>query len=426
VYKLKATIVKDLRILVRDTVGLTLMFVMPIILVVVVTMIQNSTYELINKNRLSLLLCNRDTGEASRQLVQSIDRIGMFRVVPVAPGETAANIIARMHKKDAYLSIIIPADFSLRITEKAKISSGQAMKAFGLDADSVHTTAGEALPVTLYYHPVLQEPLRKSVDGALRSALQIVETRQMLKTLYFSINGTALPDTLEKALLHSNTVITEIPVSRDGNLSIPNASQHNAPAWTIFAMFFIVMSLGGSIVREKSSGSFVRLKTLPTNYALSLLSKQLTYLAVTLLQAAVIFALGVWLFPAIGLPALNMPADIGALLLVTLVCGWCAVTYAICVGVFAGTQEQANGFGAVSIVILSAIGGLMVPAVGMPDSFHVIMKLSPMHWGLEAYYDLFLEGGTLRDVWSNLIPLLVITVILQGVIVAGLKRKKLI
>ena len=61
---------------------------------------------------------------------------------------------------------------------------------------------------------------------------------------------------------------------------ILNATQHNVPAWTIFAMFFVVMSLGSSIVREKLSGSFIRLKTLPTNYFIALISKQITYLIV--------------------------------------------------------------------------------------------------------------------------------------------------
>jgi ABC-2 type transport system permease protein len=56
------------------------------------------------------------------------------------------------------------------------------------------------------------------------------------------------------------------------------------------------------------------------------------------------------------------------------------------VGVFAETQEQANGFGAVSIVILAALGGLMVPAFAMPDSFKTVIQLSPLHWCLEAYY----------------------------------------
>ncbi len=106
--------------------------------------------------------------------------------------------------------------------------------------------------------------------------------------------------------------------------------------------------------------------------------------------------------------------------------GWCAVSYAMCIGVFAHTQEQANGFGAISIVILAAIGGLMVPGFAMPESFRTIMKLSPLHWALQAYYGLFLEGGKLKDVLVNIIPLLSITVFLQAVTILGLKAKKLI
>jgi acyl carrier protein len=107
------------------------------------------------------------------------------------------------------------------------------------------------------------------------------------------------------------------------------------------------------------------------------------------LQAAIIFTIGIYLFPKIGLPALNLPSDILGLVCVSLVCGWCAVSYAMCIGVFAHTQEQANGFGAISIVILAAIGGLMVPGFAMPESFRTIMKLSPLHWALQAYYGLF-------------------------------------
>jgi ABC-2 type transport system permease protein len=147
---------------------------------------------------------------------------------------------------------------------------------------------------------------------------------------------------------------------------------------------------------------------------------------VTLAQAVVIFALGAWFFPVIGLPVLHFPGDWATLFLVTLLCGWCAVSYAIVIGVFAQTEEQANGFGAVSIVILAAIGGLMVPSFAMPGSFHVAMRLSPLHWCLEAYYGLFLEGGSLKDVWSNILPLMLIIAALQGLSFWGLKRKNLI
>ena len=260
----------------------------------------------------------------------------------------------------------------------------------------------------------------------MRSALQVVESKQVLKSLYLSLNEKELPDSLEQNIINSEVSIHEIAVSRDGSRNIPNASQHNIPAWTLFAMFFVVISLGSSVVREKLSGSFVRLKTLPTSYLVSLVSKQLTYIGVTLLQAIVIFSIGIWLFPVMGLPGLNLPHDIAGLLIVTLICGWCAASFAICVGTFAQTQEQANGLGAVSIVLMAAVGGLLVPSFAMPASFKTVMQVSPLHWCLEAYYGLFLEGGNLKDIWLNILPLLAITILIQGITFIGLKRKKLI
>ena len=426
-YKLGATIVKDLRILLRDKIGLTLMFGMPVLLVLVITKIQNSTFELVNKNKVVLLVANRDTGKVSLEMIRAIDKIGMFKLEEVPKNQTDQQLTDRMHGKDALLALILPQDFSDKIQSKAKNVTAKAMNSFGLEGgDTLHKQPAHSDPIILYYHPILQEAFRLSVQGALHSALQMVESKQVLQQLYFAINEKPLPVSMENELLHNQTPINEIPVSRDGSRTVPNASQHNVPAWTIFAMFFVVLSLGSGIVREKLSGSFIRLKTLPTNYLVALVSKQVTYLFVTMIQAAVIFAIGVWLFPYMNLPALNLPADLLGLFIVSIFCGWCAVSYAICVGVFAETQEQANGFGAVSIVILAALGGLMVPSFAMPDSFQTVIKLSPLHWCLEAYYGLFLEGGKLKDVLMSILPLFVIGLLIQLLTLWGLKRKKLI
>ena len=71
-FKLQATILKDVQILTRDRLGLLFMFVMPIILAIVITATQNSTFELVNNNKVPLLLCNKDTGDASGQLIKAI------------------------------------------------------------------------------------------------------------------------------------------------------------------------------------------------------------------------------------------------------------------------------------------------------------------------------------------------------------------
>ncbi|MBE9663340.1 ABC transporter permease [Mucilaginibacter myungsuensis] len=425
-FKLWYTIIKDVRILLRDKVGILMAIIMPVILVVVVTSIQNSTFELMNKNKLVLLVANQDTGKLSPQLIQSIDKIGMFRVKELAKGSDANALKTKLQAKEAELAVLIPKDFTARVSERAQASANKALKSFGMEGDSLKAAKGSTDPINMYYNPVLQEQIRLSVDGALRSALQLVESRETLRDLYLAINDKPLPDTLEREMLSSKTQIKQVSTSRSGDRLIPNASQHNVPAWTIFAMFFIVMSLGGSVVREKVSGSFIRLKTMPTNFIVGLISKQIVYLGVTMFQALVIFSLGVWLFPVMGLPALNIPSDILGLILVTILTGWCAVSYAICVGVFSKTQEQANGFGAVSIVILAAIGGLMVPSYVVSGPMKLLVNFSPLHWCIEAYYNLFLEGGRFADVISNIIPLIGITLLLQAVTVIALKRKNLI
>jgi ABC-2 type transport system permease protein len=424
--KLWATIQKDVKILLRDKVGLMLMFGMPVILVIVVTSIQNNTFDLLSKTKVSLVVCNEDTGVLSLQFIEELNNVGMFKLVKVPKDEKKEKFKEDIGSNNAVLGIIVPASFSRQVASKAKTISGKALKSFGLDSETAKVNLDTLSSLILYFNPVIQQSFKLSVQGALSSALQMVETRQVLKDLYFSINEKPIPDSLGNDMLNNRLSIAEVPLSKNGDITILNATQHNVPAWTIFAMFFVVMSLGGSIVREKLSGSFIRLKTLPTHYLVAVLSKQITYLAVTLLQAAVIFAIGIWLFPHIGLPGLFFPKDIPGLLVVTLTCGWCAVSYAVCVGVFAQTQEQANGFGAVSIVILSILGGIMVPSFIMPDSFKTIMAISPLHWCLQAFYGLFLEGGKLKDIVTNILSILAITFILQLIAFGGLKRKNLI
>jgi ABC-2 type transport system permease protein len=423
---LRATIIKDLKILLRDRVALFMMFFMPILLVIVITSVQNSAFELVNNNKISLVIYNNDRDSLSLRLVEGISKIGLFKLQVSDSLIAENNISSKMYSKDALVAIVIPGGFSKIILKKAEDIAARSLK----DPDSVteKPSTPEELPDSLkmYYNPVMQASFRHSVDGALTSAIQVIQGEAIVKKLYEAVNQKEIPQDLEKQILFGQFPISEIPVSRNGSRTVPNASQHNVPAWTIFAMFFIVISLGGVMVREKNSGSFIRLKTLPASYMNALFSKQFVYLMVTLLQAFVIFVVGNKIFPLIGLPELNVPDDILGLLIVTIVCGYCAVSYAICVGVFANTPEQSNGFGAISILILAALGGLLVPSFAMPANLQKILRISPLHWALEAYYGLFLEGGKLRDIWMNILSLMGITALIQVFTLYGLKRKNLI
>ena len=108
---LRATIIKDSKILLRDRVGLFMMFFMPILLVIVITSVQNSTFELVNNNKVSLVVFNKDEGPMGSQLVEALRKIGLFKLQMADSSMSEHNIISVMYDKDALVAVVIPCEF---------------------------------------------------------------------------------------------------------------------------------------------------------------------------------------------------------------------------------------------------------------------------------------------------------------------------
>jgi len=117
--KLWATIQKDIRILLRDRAGLILMFAMPVLLVIVVTAIQNSTFDITHKNRLSLLVCNKDTGNISKEYVATLDTSGLFNI-SFNNNITEQQLADSIYKKNMAGCIIIDNGFSQQVEANSK------------------------------------------------------------------------------------------------------------------------------------------------------------------------------------------------------------------------------------------------------------------------------------------------------------------
>ncbi|MEJ0102314.1 MAG: hypothetical protein WDO19_07085 [Bacteroidota bacterium] len=83
-----------------------------------------------------------------------------------------------MQAKDALVAIIIPGNYTEEVLSKARNITKDALKNINVSDDTSRNVAVEEIPLTLYYHPVLQQSFRNSINGALRSALTI-STKQI-------------------------------------------------------------------------------------------------------------------------------------------------------------------------------------------------------------------------------------------------------
>ncbi len=151
------------------------------------------------------------------------------------------------------------------------------------------------------------------------------------------------------------------------------------------------------MVKEKNQGTFVRLRTNPISYATVLGGKTIVFLVVALVQFALMLMIGVYVFPSIGLPKLELTGKLPMLFLVAFFAGLAAIGLGLLLGTIAKSQEQSAPFGATFVVILAALGGVWVPVFAMPRFMQVLSNLSPMNWGLSAFYDVFLRNVALIE-----------------------------
>jgi len=127
---------------------------------------------------------------------------------------------------------------------------------------------------------------------------------------------------------------------------------------------------------------------------------------ISLLQFALMVVMGVFVFPYLGLPMLDVGGKLLSLLLVAIVSGLSAIGLGVLLGTLAKTQEQSAPLGATLTVLFAAIGGVWIPTFAMPHIMQLISNISPMNWGLQAFYEVLLRGGSASSLLSKIGALL--------------------
>ena len=409
----------------HDKTGLLLMFLMPVLLVFIITIIQDSAFKIVNENKISLLIVNKDSGKQGDELTELLAHSKFFTISQNNALDTL-NITKVMNSTNQITGIIIPHNFSDKLRQKSKLISNTLLEELDL-IESEDQSMDLDMPTLKYYHdPVLQENYSSSIVNIVNALIKTIESDMLITEICHELELTEAPEKLQKVMTVNEIPIESIAATLSENDITPNSSQHNVPAWTIFAIFFMVIPLGSNIVKERLNGSFVRLKTMPTSFTLILGSKLIVYLIAVILQVILIFSLAKLTFKSIGLPELSLPQNMFAFAVVVIMTGLTAISFSSAIGITAKTQEQANGFGAVSIIILAAIGGILVPSFVMPQYMQVLSLASPLHWCLESFYTLFLRGGDWAVLLPDLAGLLIFSLICFGFTFLQLKKKKII
>lgn len=404
--KLFASTYKEWLLLIRDKGGLGILFLMPMVLVVVMAVVQDAPFRDYQEQHIPVLFVNEDSGEISQHIMKAIEGGKTFYVIDSLNGQPldSTQLAKAINAGDYQIGIIVKAGLGneLKQVVDAQVDGMLAGLMPGDETEKVEQPDLQPY-ITLLVDPTTKHTFRSSIRSAIRQFLSKLEAKMIvdgLTTKLGEMTGkTPNVDLSSNGIvqLRETTATSTIMASDVAN----NSTQHNVPAWTVFAMFFIVIPLAGNMVRERSAGTIVRLRTMPSSMANFYGGKLLTYSAVGLLQALLMISVGFWLMPLLGLAKLDLGSGIIPLIYVSIVCAFAATGYGLLVGTLFKTLHQAAIFGMVTVVIMAALGGIWVPLYIMSDTMIFIGHLSPMNWAMEAFNDVFLRGEDLVNIILN-------------------------
>lgn len=165
-------------------------------------------------------------------------------------------------------------------------------------------------------------------------------------------------------------------------------------AGAVAFMFLLFASVHGavSLLEEEESGILDRVLAGPGGIGVLVDGKFFYVVGQGLVQVIVIFSVA-WLVYGV-----DLPGHLGAWLVISVAASVACAGLAMLLATLCQTRRQAQTVANTVILVLSALGGSMVPRFLMPEVLKDLGWLTPNTWALEAYSGIFWRGEPLTDV----------------------------
>lgn len=423
IYKTAATISKELLLLGRDRTGLLVLFVMPVLLVLVMTLVQENVLKTMGESNTRLLLIDNDGQKVGRAIEKKLLESGAIEVVKSINGKDVdeKKALERLLKGDFQLCVIIPEGTTAAVKTRARQVVRESLAVGKAPAES----GLRQRDIAVYFDPTVFGGFRSAMLSSLELVIMGIELDEKMNVLSEllpeHINGTIrktmgpmLPENFVSDIPGMRLdfgrdrllIITERSASQYNFDKKPTSVQQNVPAWALFGIFFIAVPMAGALIKERHDETLARLLTLPVSYLSVMMGKIIAYVLVCLTQLGLIVLIGKHVLPLLGTPVLDMGSDPVAVMVISLSAVLAATGFGILLGTIAKTYEQASMAGPIAIVIAAALGGIMVPVYAMPKMMQEISRYSPLAWGHDAFLDVFVRGGDIRTVSGDIMALL--------------------
>lgn len=255
---------KEFTLIFRDLHALLVLFVMPVIFILIMSLALKNSYSNSVDTPLKVAISSSKNNKSIKTMIESLNKSNFFE----AKYLEIENKKETLYKQEYDFIIEIQRDYIERIK---------------LNDDN--------FKVSIYSKPDIS--LQKI--ELLKNLISNASTKIILEDLMLAQKI----DT--KNVLDFEAKIQNNYIYKKDNFEIePTSVQQSVPAWLVFSMFFILIPISNTFINEKNFGTIDRIRSINVSLFPILLGKIVPYYFINQIQVVFMILVGIYLVPLLG------------------------------------------------------------------------------------------------------------------------------
>ncbi len=389
----------------RDRVAFMMTFILPVVFFSVFALIFGATDQGARNNKIRVAVTDRDNSEVSNRFVQTLRNQKMLDVTSVPDEGVARN---QVHEGKFPVAIVVLKGFADQFGDF--VSNRESVELF-YDASNPmaqNAVAGLIQAAAMISAPdILMEKGFASLEqfgGGMTS-----QQRQALDSIRPYVQGGAAGSNGDATQGMVKIRSTDVRAGEMPNAQRSMVAYYAAGIGVMF-LLFSMSGAGGAFLDESESGTLERL--LATNVSMTqiLLGKWLFLTLVGITQISIMF---LWARAAFHLE-LFTAARLSGFAAMAAVTAASAAAFGLVLASACRTRAQVSGVGTIVILIMSVLGGSMVPRFIMPKFMETTALFTINGWALDGFLKVFWYADSSATAAQSLFSLLPQLAVLTG------------
>ena len=356
-----ALIAKDFRLFFKDKRAVLLSFLLPIVLISLFAFAFGGVGKNKQSEAVQLLVIDKDHSAASVAFLQKIQENKAVRTLIVSEEKARDRITAG----DAAVALVIHKGFAEKHRENT-------LELWYDQAKQMQVAILQPIVVGSMMNTVGKQQITNRIRQSIRQSYPELSPKKRERI----IHNLPVQGSFDSPKIKMTAIVGQ---QKDTNLGLIQAVAGTA----ILMLLFSIASIGSSLLEEKESGTLKRLLYSPIKPTRILFAKMCFAFIMAVLQLSLMF-LFAWLAFK-----LNIFTNIPALVLMIVATAFAVSSFGIFLMAISKTRAQAQSLSTLIVLIMSAIGGSMIPLFIMPAFMQKMAIFSVNYWGIQGFYDIF-------------------------------------